>query len=36
VITAPIDASVETIVENIVRQLRAASSAGNLPGGRAP
>ena len=35
VITAPIDATVETIVEDIVRQLRAGSSAGNLPGGRA-
>jgi len=35
VITAPIDATVETIVENIVRQLGAASSAGNFPGGRA-
>ena len=35
VIAAPIDATVETIVEDIVRQLRAGSSAGNLPGGRA-
>jgi gluconokinase len=35
VITAPIDASVKTIVENIVGQLRAGSNAGNLPGGRA-
>ena len=35
VITAPIAATVETIVENIVRQLGAASSAGNFPGGRA-
>ena len=36
VITAPIDATVETIVENIVRQLGTASSTGNLPDGRAP
>jgi gluconokinase len=36
VITAPIDATVEAIVEDIVCQLRAPSSAGNLPSGRAP
>ena len=35
VITAPIDATVETIVENVVRQIRAGSNAGNLRGGRA-
>jgi len=35
VITAPIDATVETIVEDVVRQFRAPSSAGNHPSGRA-
>ena len=35
VIIAPIDATVETIVEDIVRQLGAASNAGNFRGGRA-
>ena len=35
VITVPIDGTIETIVEDIVRQLRAGSSAGNRSGGRA-